>query len=129
AALDSRIVVEEADDRSPVDFVLDCAGGENAATSVTLSERLRRFGTIVFVGALTERAAFNTSLLMRNSNRVVGSFWFPHRLAADVLALIAAGTIDLSAFRAVTFKTDQILDAMEHSVQHSGGLIHVALKP
>lgn len=129
AALDSRIVVEEADDRSPVDFVLDCAGGENAATSVTLSERLRRFGTIVFVGALTERAAFNTSLLMRNSNRVVGSFWFPHGLAADVLALIAAGTIDLSAFRADIFDTDQILAAMEHSVDHSGGLNHVALKP
>ncbi|MER9756199.1 hypothetical protein NKJ46_22580 [Mesorhizobium sp. M0166] len=129
AALDSRIVVEDPDDQSPLDLVLDCAGGENASTSVALSERLRRFGTVAFVGALTARAAFNTSLLMRNSNSVVGSFWFPHELAADVLALIAAGTIDLPAFRAETFDTDQIVAAMKHSVQHSGGLVHVALKP
>lgn len=129
AALDSRIVVEGPDDKSPLDFVLDCAGGADASKSVSLSERLRRFGTIVFVGALTARAAFNTSLLMRNSNSVVGSFWFPHELAADVLALIAAGAIDLKAFRAETFDTDQIVAAMKHSVQHSGGLAHVAIKP
>ncbi|MGX5805749.1 alcohol dehydrogenase catalytic domain-containing protein [Bradyrhizobium sp. Arg314] len=129
AALDRRIVVEGPNDQSPLDFVIDCAGGDNASSSVALSERLRRFGNIAFVGALTARAAFNTSLLMRNSNSVVGSFWFPHELAADMLALIAAGAIDLSAFRAETFDTDQIVAAMEHSVQHSGGLVHVALKP
>jgi threonine dehydrogenase-like Zn-dependent dehydrogenase len=129
AALDSRVIVEGPDNQSPLDFVLDCAGGENASTSVALSERLRRFGDIVFVGALTARAAFNTSLLMRNSNSVMGSFWFPHETAADVLALIASRAIDLSAFRAETFAIDQISAAMKHSVQHSGGLVHVALKP
>jgi threonine dehydrogenase-like Zn-dependent dehydrogenase len=129
AALDSRVVVEGPDDRSPLDFVLDCAGRENASKSVALSERLRRFGNIVFVGALTAPAAFNTSLLMRNSNSVVGSFWFPHEIAGDVLALIASRAIDLTAFRAETFDTDQILAAMKHSVQRSGGLVHVALKP
>jgi threonine dehydrogenase-like Zn-dependent dehydrogenase len=129
AALDRRIIVEGPDDQSPLDFVLDCAGGENASKSVALSERLRRFGNIVFVGALTAPAAFNTSLVMRNSNSVVGSFWFPHETAGDVLALIASRAIDLTAFRAETFDTDQISVAMKHSVQRSGGLAHVALKP
>jgi D-arabinose 1-dehydrogenase-like Zn-dependent alcohol dehydrogenase len=129
AALDSRIVVEDRDDQSPLDFILDCAGGENTSTSVALSERLRRFGSITFVGALAARSAFDTSVLMRNSNSVVGSFWFPHESAADVLALIGSRAIDLSPFRAESFDTVQILAAMEHSVQHSGGLVHVALKP
>ncbi|MER8439809.1 hypothetical protein NKH36_31905 [Mesorhizobium sp. M1312] len=129
AALDWRIVVEGADDQTPLDLVLDCAGGDSAAKSVSLSERLRRLGSITFVGALTARAAFDTSILMRNSNSVVGSFWFPHETAADVLALIASRAIDLSAFRAECFGTDQIQAAMKHSVQHSGGLAHVALKP
>jgi D-arabinose 1-dehydrogenase-like Zn-dependent alcohol dehydrogenase len=78
AALDRRIVVENTSDKTPLDFVLDCSGGANVATSVALSERLRRFGSMTFVGALAARAAFDTSALMRNSNSLVGSFWFPH---------------------------------------------------
>lgn len=128
-ALDTRIVVEEPGDKTPLDFVLDCAGGENVITSVALSERLRRFGVMTFVGALTSRAAFDTSVLMRNSNSLVGSFWFPHETAADVLALIASGAIDLSAFRAECFGFDQISTALTYSVERSGGLLHVALKP
>lgn len=129
AALDPRISVEDVGDTTPLDFVLDCAGGDNTAITEALAERLRRFGTIAFVGALTERAAFDTSLLMRNGNRLVGSFWFPHETAADVLALIASGTIDLSPFRAECFGLDEIGTAMKHSVEQSGGLAHVTLKP
>jgi threonine dehydrogenase-like Zn-dependent dehydrogenase len=129
AALDSRIVVESSGDATPLDFVLDCAGGGETSVSVSLAERLRRFGSLVFIGALTARAAFDTSALMRNSNSLVGSFWFPHSIAADVLALIASGAIDLSNFRAECFGIEQILAATEYSVQKSGGLLHVALKP
>ncbi|CDX53625.1 Zinc-containing alcohol dehydrogenase superfamily protein [Mesorhizobium plurifarium] len=129
SALDRRIVVEGADDQTPLDFVLDCAGGDNTWTSMSLLERLRRFGSITFVGALNAPAPFDTSALMRNSKSVVGSFWFPHQTAADVLALIVSGAIDPSVFRAETFGTDQILAAMKQSVQHSGGLAHIALKP
>lgn len=129
AALDSRLVVEAPGDDTPVDFVLDCSGGENAAGTVGLIERLRRYGTLAFVGALTERAAVDTSRLMRNSNRLVGSFWFPHAMAADVLALIASGAIDLAPFRATCFAFKDIEAAMKHSVAQSGGLTHVALIP
>jgi threonine dehydrogenase-like Zn-dependent dehydrogenase len=66
---------------------------------------------------------------MRNSNSLVGSFWFPHGTAADVLALIASGRLDLSPFRATRFALDDIEAAMRHSVEHSGGLAHVALHP
>lgn len=129
AALDRRLVIEEAGDQTPIDLVLDCSGGANAAAAVALSERLRRFGSMTFVGALSERAAFDTSALMRNSNSLIGSFWFPHEAAAEVLALIAAGAIDLSAFTARTFKLDDISAAMIFSVRNSGGLHHVALEP
>lgn len=129
AALNSCFVVEEPGDTTPVDFVLDCAGGDDTSATVALSERLRRFGSMVFVGALTARTSFDTSRLMRNGNSVIGSFWFPHGTAADVLALVAAGAIDLSPFRASCFPLDQIVNAMKHSTEHSGGLAHVALKP
>lgn len=129
ARLDGRLVVEEPADRTPLDFVLDCAGGSNTETTVALAERLRRFGNLTFVGALSERAAFDTSALMRNSNSLVGSFWFPHGTAADVLALMASGAIDLRNLQADCFSLDDIEAAMRHSVEHSGGLVHVALKP
>ncbi len=128
ARLDRRLVVEAEGDDTPLDFVLDCSGGVNAAGTVGLIERLRRFGTLAFVGALTERAAVDTSALMRNGNSLVGSFWFPRGMAADVLALAASGTLDLSPVRATCFAFKDIEAAMAHSVEHSGGLTHVALK-
>ncbi|MCB1379625.1 MAG: hypothetical protein KDK89_14850 [Alphaproteobacteria bacterium] len=129
AALDRRFVVEGRGDATPVDFVIDCAGGVDTTPTVALVERLRRFGSLVFVGALTSRAAFDTSSLMRNSNSLVGSFWFPRGTAARALGLIASGAIDLSPFRATVFALDQIASAMKHSAEQSGGLAHVALKP
>lgn len=128
AALDRRLVVETGPSDAPLDFVLDCSGGENAAGTVSLIERLRRHGALTFVGALTERAAVDTSLLMRNGNSLVGSFWFPHGMAADVLTLIAAGALDLLPLQATCFSLEDIEAAMKHSVEHSGGLTHVALR-
>ena len=129
ATLNPRITVETDDDATPLDFVLDCAGGEDTGPTINLTERLRRRGVITFVGALAERAPVDTSLLMRNGNSMVGSFWFPHYMARDVLDLIASGAIDLSALRAECFGLDDIEAAMKHSVEKSGGLSHVALKP
>lgn len=128
-ALDKRIVIETPEDRTPLDFVLDCAGGNEVSSTVSLCERLRRYGSHTFVGALTSRAAFDTSVIMRNSNSLIGSFWFPHETAADVLAMIGSGSIDLSAFSATRFIFEEVADAISYSVENSGGLHHVALIP
>ena len=127
--LDQRIRVEMSGDVTPIDFLIDCAGGDAAATSGALIARRNRYGTAVFVGALTAPLSIDTSRLMRNSNSLVGSFWFPHGTAAEVLALIGSGALDLSAVRATTFALEDIEGAMKHSVRHSSGLAHVALKP
>lgn len=129
AALDSRILVEKADDRTPVDFVLDCAGGAAVEGTEALIGRLARFGTIAFVGALARPVPVPTSVLMRNSQRLIGSFWFDRTQIRETLATIASGAIDLSPFRATTFNFHQINEAMSYSIAHSGGLSHVALKP
>lgn len=129
AGLDARLVIEGAGDATPVDFALDCAGGAETASTAALAGRLKRFGSLTFVGALTAPVAVDTSRLMRNGNRLVGSFWFCRGTAAEALNLIASGAIDLSPFRAVTFGLDRIGEAMRHSVAHSGGLTHVALTP
>lgn len=129
ARLDPRIRVEAAGDATPLDLILDCAGGDAAATTSALVTRLKRYGSTVFVGALSAPVAVDTSRLMRNSTSLVGSFWFSHETAADVLALVGSGALNLGAVRATTFALDQIGDAMKHSVAMSGGLTHVALKP
>jgi threonine dehydrogenase-like Zn-dependent dehydrogenase len=129
AATNARLVVEQPGDTTPVDLVIDCAGGNDTTVTEALAGRLRRFGSLVFVGALANRASFDTSLIMRNGNSLIGSFWFPRGTAEDVLALIAARAIDLAPLRAKTFSLSQIGAAIKHSVEHSGGFDHVALKP
>ncbi len=119
AALDPRLVVEHAGDTTPVDFVLDCAGGAETAATAALIGRLNRFGTAAFVGALTTPVSVDTSRLMRNGNSLVGSFWFDRDTTQGALNLIASGALDLSAIKAVTFSLDQIGEAMNHSVKHS----------
>lgn len=129
AALDSRIIVEQPGDQTPVDFVLDCAGGAAAGGTEALIGRLTRFGTLTFVGGLTEPIAVQTGALMRNDTRLVGSFWFDRSTLREILSLTSTGAIDLSAIKATTFGLDQITEAMSHSIAHSVGLSHVALKP
>lgn len=129
AALDPRIIVEAPGDETPLDFVLDCAGGEAASGTEALIKRLVRFGTLTFVGGLTQPLSLETGALMRNGNRIVGSFWFDSDMTRQVLALIASGAIDLSPFKATCFPLEQIAEAMRHSVETSGGLHHVAITP
>lgn len=129
AGLDPRMTVEAAGDATPLDLVMDCAGGAASDSSAAAIARLNRYGAAVFVGALTAPLTIDASALMRNTNSLIGSFWFPHRTAGEVLSLIASGALDLGAISATTFPLDRIGEAMKHSVEHSGGLAHVALKP
>ena len=129
AALDPKIRIEGNNETSAIDFVLDCAGGLAAESTSKLIDRLKRFGTLTFVGGLTEPLTVQTGALMRNGNRLVGSFWFETQTLRETLALVASGAIDLTPFRATTFGLEQVKEAMNHSLTHSGGLSHVALKP
>ncbi len=129
AALDPRITIEDPDDTRTIDFVLDCAGGMAAESTSKLIDRLKRFGTLTFVGGLTEPLTIQTGALMRNGNRLVGSFWFDTQTLRETVSLIASGAINLAPFHAETFGLEQVKEAMKHSLAHSGGLSHVALKP
>lgn len=127
AVLSPRLAIVADSDDAPIDMLLDCAGGEDVTTTEALVSRLRRFGTAAFVGALSAPLKVDSSWLMRNGNALVGSFWFPRETAGRVLALVAAGALDLSPLRAETFPFDDIEVAMRASVERSGGLSHVAL--
>lgn len=129
AALDPRIIIEAPGCAAPLDLVLDCAGGDAASATGALVRRLVRYGTVTLVGGLTRPLQIDTGALMRNGNRVVGSFWFDAETTRRLLSLIASGAIDLSAFRATCFPLEDIGEAMRHSIAHSGGLQHVAVKP
>lgn len=129
ARTDPRLRADADADEPGLDFVLDCSGGDSVGTTMRLIGALERFGRCVVVGAPQSPFSIDASLLMRKGIGLQGSFWFPDETAERCLAMIGAGTLDLSAFRAETFALADIGEAMTRSVAASGGLRHVALAP
>ncbi|OXY83190.1 alcohol dehydrogenase catalytic domain-containing protein [Oceanimonas doudoroffii] len=126
-SISPRCKIGKCEDSRPIDLLIDCAGGDNTALTEQLIGRLRRFGNAVFIGALTAPLSIDASILMRNGNSLIGSFWFPRETAARVLSLVATGVLDLSLLRVETYSIDEIEDAVKASVENSGGLFHIAL--
>ena len=125
----ARVRVGATSGKDEVDMVLDAAGGGDGLVTEALIGRLRRYGTIAFVGGLTTAVSLDTGALMRNSNSVIGSFWFTPDMLQRLLRLIGSGALDLAAFEAVPFELGQIKAAIAHAQGKAGGLIHTALTP
>ena len=126
-----RDVISTGDisDTSQIDMLLECSGGDNTATTEALIARLRRYGTAVFIGALTAPLAVDAAALMRNGNTLTGSLWFTPDMMQQLIGLITSGTLDLSPLQATTFGLDDIQTAIETASTPSIGLGHVALAP
>lgn len=124
----ARVRVGDPDGDTAFDMVLDCAGGDETGVTEVLLGRLRRYGAAVMVGALTARVAVDTSALMRNGNALIGSFWFTQEMLHRLLALIEAGTLDLSGFAPQVFDLSEIEAAIAHAQSRAGGLRHTVLR-
>lgn len=127
-ALDpARVRIGDASDTGPLDMLLDCAGGDDTATTAALIARLRRYGSASFVGALIAPLPVDTAALMRNGNTLTGSFWFTPDMLQRLFALIESGALDLSRFAATHFDLSQIDNAITFAQTDAGGLRHTAL--
>lgn len=111
------------------DLMLDCASGAAGETSSALVSRLRRFGRAVFVGGHSGPMTLDTAALMRNSNAVIGSYWFEREDLRRLIGMVKGGVLDLSAFRARAFGIGKIHDAIHHAATSGGGLEHTVLIP
>lgn len=127
-ALDpSRVRICDPRDDAPIDMLLDCAGGDDTEATKALIARLRRYGSAAFVGALSAPLSLDTSALMRNSNALIGSFWFTAGTRQHLLGLITKGKLDLSSFSATGFDLSEIDAAIACAQSEAGGLTHAVL--
>ena len=67
--------------------------------------------------------------VMYNETTVQGSLWFPRQAAADMIAMIAAGTLDLSAVAPRTVDLDHINEGVRAAARGGMGLGHWAVCP
>ena len=70
--------------------------------------------------------ALDYTHIVYNEIAVQGSLWFPRRAAGEMIAMIAAGTLDLSSIRPETVDLDHVNDCVRAAARESMGLRHWA---
>lgn len=113
------------------DVLLDAMGhGAGPEATRAAIAALRRGGRAVLVGAPHGMAlALDYDDLMYREIAVMGSLWFPRPAAAALVAMIAAGTLDLSPVEAIVFPLDEAMAAARRAAAGGLGLRHVAVTP
>lgn len=144
ARLDPRIVavapsakgfeadaIREATGGQGADVVLDAVGtGASPEASLAAIGALAFGGRSVLVGAaLSGALTLDYTRIMYNENTVQGSLWFPRRAAAEMIAMIAAGTLDLSSIKPETVDLAHANEGVRAAARDSMGLRHWALTP
>ena len=115
-----------------VDALYDClgVGGDANETGKLVAGAVKRGGMAVLAagGAQGELGGTYTEMMEREVP-VLGSFWFSDAEADEMIALMAAGVIDLSKYEDRVFKLDDINDAVECVANRPGGFLNVVVKP
>jgi len=75
------------------------------------------------------RVELDTPQIMYNDIAVQGSLWFPRRAAGEMIAMIAAETLDLSSIQPETVDLDHVNDGVCAAAKESMGLSHWAVCP
>jgi alcohol dehydrogenase len=113
------------------DVVLD-AVGNGAAPDATIAAigALAFGGRAVLVGVgLSGPLALDYTQIMYNQIAVQGSLWFPRRAAGQMIAMIAARTLDLSSIQPEIVDLDHVNDGVRAAARESMGLRHWAVCP
>jgi alcohol dehydrogenase len=113
------------------DVVLDAVGG-GAAPDATIAAigALAFGGRVVLVGnGLSSPLALDYAHIVYNEITVQGSLWFPRRAAGEMIAMIAAGTLDLSSIEPEIVDLDHVNEGVRAAARESMGLRHWAVCP
>lgn len=112
------------------DIMLDALGNvAELGPTMDAVGALRPGGTAVLVGGVTAELPISYRMLLAMDLTVRGSAWFPRAAAADMLRMIAAGTLDLGVLRPRTFPLGEVNEAIEAAARRPSGFEHVVLVP
>jgi threonine dehydrogenase-like Zn-dependent dehydrogenase len=108
------------------DLVISTSEGDCAPMIEAAMARLRRRGALVFVASPTAppRAA---GMVLREIT-LAGSFWFPPELPAELVDMIAKGTLDLSVLTPHAYPLAEVNAALQ-AARSMPPLHHVTLLP
>ena len=112
------------------DAMIDALGyTEDAGPTMAAIGGLAPHGTGVMLGGVPATLPIPYGLLLGGEISLTGSMWFPREAAASMLAMIAAGTLDLSPIEAHAYPLGGINDAIAAAAERPGGFDHVAVTP
>lgn len=110
--------------------VLDAVGaGAMPDATIAAIGALAFGGRAVLVGGVSGALALDYSHILYNEIAVQGSLWFPRRAAGEMIAMIAAGTLDLSSIAPETVDLDHVNEGVRAAAGESMGLSHWAVCP
>lgn len=103
------------------DLVLDLLGGAKTADpTMACIQALRPRGTAVFMGGVQANIPLLYSQIMLSELTIRGAFMYPRQAPSELLNMVAAGTLDLSAIQVFSYRLDQINEAIEKAATLKG---------
>ena len=123
--------IREASGGRGGDVMLEAVGtGASPESTLAAIDALAFGGRAVLVGSgLSGPMTLDYGRVMYNETTVQGSLWFPRQAAAEMIAMIAAGTLDLSAVAPRTVDLDHINEGVRAAARGGMGLGHWAVCP
>jgi alcohol dehydrogenase len=119
---------KEQTDGLGVDSVVDAiAPGANMQVTKDAFGALRRGGKLVEIGAQINEVPVNMHEMMCSALSVIGSLWFTVGEGQDLVAMIEAGTLDVSSFKNHTYRLDQANEALEDAARRVTGFVNVVV--
>ncbi len=97
-----------------VDFAFDMVGRANDATATLAAlHALRRGGRLVLMGSMTVPLPLTYAEMLANDWQIIGNFMYERNALGRLVALIAAGLLDLDVVRLRTFAFTELQAAMD----------------
>ena len=113
-----------------VDGMIDCLPpGAPASAMMRALYCLRRGGRAVNVGAVMETLPINAFWLMTNRIGLQGSVWFTTGEGEDMVAMAAAGTLDLSVLEHRVSPLSQVNEVLAGMDNRDGGFTNFVIDP
>jgi alcohol dehydrogenase len=103
--------------------------GASANVTMDALHALRRGGTGVVIGGMSETLPLNPIWFMTRGLRWLGSVWFSTAEGEEMAAMAAAGVLDLSKFEHRRFTLDDANEALTAFGAHAGGFANVVVMP
>ena len=122
--------MREYTDGLGVDVLIDCSGrAAAAATTAEALHGLKRGGTAINIGALTQTLAIEPIRFMTSRLAFRGSNWFTNGEGQLMADIAGAGVLDLSPFTTQAYPLERVNEALEAVKARPGGLVNIVVHP